>query len=249
MNGYVKVVISLAALGVLALKFPLLKFAALPDAPPPAPAALAPAAVDAAVETVRAGSLPNHDSTKVGKAFEARFQNPRWSSFKTPNGVTTVDFRGTIEARVLNVAGLNSSKANSIVVRSNCILSLGLGRGMEQDATSARMSEQTFNSNLADLEQRQQNAPAGTRSQNVAQEHRSLVAARKQQEKSQLEADAATEAKIAACIASRPITVNFQFPMSDDQKQFRLGYIDKEPFGENAAEAVLGFVYAVAPGA
>src|SRR5207253_65879 len=124
----------------------------------------------------------------------------------------------TIEGRVLSGAGLNSSKVNPIVVRSNCIRSLGLGQSMEQDATSARVSEQAFDSNLAGLEESQQNARAGGSSRNIAEQQRSLIAARKQQEKLQVDGDARTEAKIQACIAARPIAVNFQFVLSDDQK-------------------------------
>src|SRR4051812_35004826 len=118
MNGYVKIVIPLAALGAVALIFPMLKgpAAAGPPPAPPPPVVLAPAAADATVETVRSGTLPDHDSTTVGKAFEAKFQNAQWRSFKTPDGITTVDFRGTIEGRVLTGAGLNSSKVNPIIV-------------------------------------------------------------------------------------------------------------------------------------
>jgi hypothetical protein len=51
------------------------------------------------VETVRKGVLTGYNSTTVGKAFEGTFQNPKWTSFKTPKGATVVEFNGTFVPR------------------------------------------------------------------------------------------------------------------------------------------------------
>jgi hypothetical protein len=222
MNGYVKVLIPLAALGLLAFKYPVLRFLQVPDPPPPAQASTVAVKVDAAVELVRAGSLPGFDRATVGKAFENKFQDAQWSSFQTPNGVTIVNFHGSIKAHVLDAAGLNASSANPIVVRSNCIGSLGLGAKMAENAKAARASEERSLSAVAEMDQRKQSAPGSPAERDVA---------------------AGDEARIQECIANRPTPVNFHFVQSADQKKFQLGYIDKEPFGEATPEAVLAFVY------
>src|SRR5205823_6310680 len=85
------------------------------------------------VELVRAGSLPGFPSSTVGKAFEDRFQNVRWSSFETPNGTTIVDFSGVVRSDVLSNAGLNVDCENPIILRSNCIASKGLKAKMEEE--------------------------------------------------------------------------------------------------------------------
>lgn len=238
MIGYLKVLLPLGALAFVAFRYQLLKFPLQP------PATAAPAAtalpvtrkIDVAVETVRAGSLPGFTSKSVGETFERRFQNPQWSSFHTPNGVTIVDFHGTILADALNVADLNASHANPIVLRSNCVRSLGLAGAMADEATSSRVAEQTYRSNLDEIQERKG-------SQTASKEYVSAVSARKQQEAAEKKLDADHEAKIRACIANSPIAVHFQFTLSADQKTFELGYIDKEPFGEAAPNAVLAFVY------
>ena len=240
MIGYVRILVLLAIVAA-AVTF---RHRLFQSVSPPASASSAPPAVrrvDAAVETVRAGWLPGYDAVSVGKAFEGRFQNAQWNSFQTPNGVTVVEFRGTILADALDRANINSSRANPIVVRSNCIRSLGLGAAIEQDAASARVAEQSYRSNLAEIEERQRSDRGS--SQKPANEYRSLVTARQQQEKSAKDLDDGREAQIRKCIAESPLTVDFQFTLSADQKKFALGYIDKDPFGESAPNVVLAFVY------
>jgi hypothetical protein len=248
MTVYVKVLIPLAALGLFGLKYPMFKF---PKAPEPGAAlpkvSIATDRVDAAVELVRAGSLPGFDKTTVGKAFEGRFQDAQWSSFQTPNGATIVNFHGTVTASALDAAGLNASQTNPIVVRSNCIRSLGLGVKMAEDAKSARVSEQNYLSALDDVNQRKLNPPGSPQSRTLGKDQSSVIAGRKQQEKVEKERAAADEARIQSCIAGRPMLVNFHFALSADQKKFQLGYVDKEPFGDATAEAVLSFVYQIAP--
>ena len=231
MIGYLKILLPLAVVAFLAFRYQLLKFPLQPSAPP-APTTALPARpkIDVAVETVRAGCLPGFGATTVGETFEHRFQSPQWSSFQTPNGITIVDFHGTILADALNVANLNASHANPIVVRSNCVRSLGLSTTAEDEAAPAREAEQTYRSNAAEIQEQKLNSPGA-------------VSALKKQENAERELDADREAKIRACIANAPLAVHFQFILSADHKQFELGYIDKEPFGEAAPKAVLAFVY------
>ena len=232
MIGYLKILLPLAVVAFLAFRYQLLKFPLQPQAAAPSAAAVRPAKpkVDAAVEIVRAGILPGFPATTVGETFEHRFQNPQWSSFQTPNGVTIVDFHGTVLADTLNSADLNASHSNPIVVRSNCLQSLGLSTTREEVATPAREAEQAYRANEAEIQEKKQHSPGA-------------VSARKQQERAEKELDADHEAKIRACIANSPLAVHFQFTLSADQKKFDLGYIDKEPFGEAAPNAVLAFVY------
>jgi len=240
MTVYLKVLVPLAALGLLAFKYPLLKFPKNPDPAPPPKVSIATDRVES-VELVRAGSLPGFEKTTVGKAFEGRFQDAQWSSFHTPHGATIVSFHGTVKAGVLDAAGLNASHANPIVVRSNCIRSLELGAKMAEDARAARVSEENYRSALEEAEQQKKNPPGSSRSR--TKESSSIIAGRQQQEKVEREQAAGDEARIQSCIAGRLMLVNFHFALSADQKKFQLGYVDKEPFGEATPEAVLAFVY------
>jgi hypothetical protein len=57
------------------------------------------------VSVVRDGVLSGHSSTTIGRAFEATFQNPSWTSSVSPKGATLVEFQGTIPLGTLNRAG------------------------------------------------------------------------------------------------------------------------------------------------
>lgn len=53
---------------------------------------------DQDVELVRGGSMPGHASTTVGAAFDASFDDRRWTTFKTTKGTRVVQ----LEAKVGN---------------------------------------------------------------------------------------------------------------------------------------------------
>jgi len=217
-----KLLIALAVIGVLIVGYQYSK----PASPEPAPAQPAPATVanhsDPSVDLVRAGSLPGFASMTVGKAFGDKFQNARWNSFQTPNGVSIVDFSGTIRSGVLSVAGLTIDGLNPIILRSNCITSLGLGAKMSVEARSV----QTFEDAASE---------SGVK-------HYAPTAASKQQQPEKELSDA-SEAKIQACMESLPIPVKFQFIVSADRKTFELAYIDAMPFGKTPPDRVLAFIY------
>ena len=240
MIGYLKTLLPLAVVALLAFRFELLKFPLQSAERMASAASVVPASmtarVDPAVQMVRAGFLPGFDKTSVGSAFEHRFQSATWDSFQTPNGTTIVSFHGTILADDLSAAGLNTSHSNPIVLRSNCIRSLGLSKGMEQAVKSKRESEWSHRSTLAEIEDREPKRSGGS-------DYQSAVKARQQQEDAEKQLDAEHEAKIRTCVANSPIAVSFQFTLSADQRTFELGYIDKEPFGDAAPNAVLAFVY------
>jgi hypothetical protein len=176
------------------------------------------------VELVRTGSLPDFPSTTVGKAFENRFQNVRWISFDTPNGTTIVDFSGVVQSDVLSKAGLNVDRENPIILRSNCIASLGLKAKMEEETKSAQASERAA-------------------SQTIAKEDLAAIKLRRKQVESETELSNANEAIIETCIRNQGIPVKFQFKVFADKKTFELLYIDHMPFGETAPGRVLMFVY------
>jgi len=58
------------------------------------------------IELVRHGVLPEFNTTTVGKAFEGTFQNPKWTTFVSPKGVSVVEFDGTVSVKSLDDAKL-----------------------------------------------------------------------------------------------------------------------------------------------
>ncbi len=51
---------------------------------------------DKYIDVVRQGTMTGYDSTTIGKAFEATFQNPQWESGETTKGVWFVEFKGML---------------------------------------------------------------------------------------------------------------------------------------------------------
>ncbi|TVM31605.1 hypothetical protein [Oceanidesulfovibrio marinus] len=59
------------------------------------------------VEVVKNGMLNGYESTTVGKAFNASFDNPMWESFETDKGQRVVEFTGLV-SNELHQAHMNS---------------------------------------------------------------------------------------------------------------------------------------------
>jgi len=215
---------ALGTIGICGFGYRYFKSSA-PQAGPAAPAAVTVTKQsDPAVELVRGGSLPGFTAMTVGKAFEDRFEKARWNSFQTPNGATMVDFSGVVRSDALSAAGLNVAGENPIIVRSNCIGTLGLKAKMEEEAQSAQASERAA-------------------SQATGKEDLAEVKVRQKQKEAEKGLSDANEAKIEACIESVAVPVKFQFKVAADKKTFELVYIDHMPFGETAPGRVLTFVY------
>jgi hypothetical protein len=51
---------------------------------------------DTYVSVVRNGTMPGYETTTIGKAFEATFQDPKWNSGQTAKGETVVQFDGML---------------------------------------------------------------------------------------------------------------------------------------------------------
>jgi len=98
------------------------------DAPKPSESAVE--GDSAVISVVTNGILANYNTTTVGKAFEGTFQDPKWTTFVSPKGVTVVQFDGTITALKLTEQGfvefdgIYKRPASELV--DGCIEKLGL---------------------------------------------------------------------------------------------------------------------------
>lgn len=59
------------------------------------------------VDTVKGGTMNGYRTTSVGAAFEASFDNPKWSAFKGEKGQRVVEFTGTI-SKTLNKSAVSA---------------------------------------------------------------------------------------------------------------------------------------------
>jgi len=55
---------------------------------------------DKYISAVRQGTMAGHDTTTIGKAFEATFRNPQWQSGETSKGARFVEFTGMLPEEV-----------------------------------------------------------------------------------------------------------------------------------------------------
>ncbi|HLJ46052.1 MAG TPA: hypothetical protein VKU01_08595 [Bryobacteraceae bacterium] len=74
-------------------------------------------AIKDAIEVVKAGTLPSHQSQAIGSAFDAAFPEGKWTTYETSAlagmGMTVVQFDATVDSGVLVRAGIRDPAAPS----------------------------------------------------------------------------------------------------------------------------------------
>lgn len=166
------------------------------------------------VEVVRNGILTGYNTTTVGKAFEGTFQNPKWTSFVSPKGVTVVEFNGTIKMKALQDGAFKIKEGNEVLnpLVTNCMGTLGLTEQMTQEAN--KPTDGGYGGGYGRL-------PVLY-----------WVVRQKDTHPEWYE-------KLDGCVN---IPVSFQFTLSADQKTFNVAYVDESIFGDQEDKA-LAFIY------
>ena len=52
------------------------------------------------LEAVKSGTMTGYETTTVGQAFEASFDEPQWKAFETEKGQRTVEFNGKVSQKL-----------------------------------------------------------------------------------------------------------------------------------------------------
>ena len=169
------------------------------------------------VEVVRNGVLEGYPSTTVGRAFEATFQNAKWTTIDTAKGQTIVQFDGTVETRKFGklTTGEELLYAESSM-KSKCMAALGV---TEQMTELIRQREEMRTANHV-------NDPGWNYDWTWIQLNQQILA---------------TNTKLAQCMNNSPTPVRFQFTLSvRSQGSFDLTYVD--PVFDSPQRA-LSFIY------
>jgi hypothetical protein len=158
--------------------------------------------------------------TTVGKAFEGTFKNAKWTTFKSPKGITVVEFGGTVNAA--KVIGLNLTHPNDEYYASYKSLATNFVAGCinKVGITPTVWAEDHPPSHyqLANLE-RLENG-----------------------QRAELPKSELVQVAVLKCVAEQvDLPVSFQFTVASDGTSFRLSYFDAM-FGEDP-EKILAFIY------
>jgi hypothetical protein len=169
------------------------------------------------VEMVKDGVLAAYNSTTIGKAFDATFKDPKWTSFISPKGATVVQFNGVVRPKPASVWQITEFRGGvmdgQVTIPPGllhpaieaCVEKLGLGEEMMQEAKAG--DYWLLNTEYRILRQ------TTTHPERIEQ--------------------------IKACMnQTLSIPVSFQFTLSADRKDFKLSYIDQPLFEGHEDEAI-----------
>jgi len=192
-----------------------------------------------AVNVVRDGVLEQYNTTTVGKAFEATFQNVNWQSFETPKGETVVEFSGTYSGSRIDAFGCATPCRKQLdKVRSDCLASTDLGEKAASLEREIAEHLRVYNAFRADwsvrngllLSQVSDDPESYRKREALTAENDS--ATRKRMEETSLEQRQLQELMglTEECVESRTpttdIPVKFQFTLTADKKSFAVTFFD-----------------------
>jgi hypothetical protein len=82
-----------------------------------------PATPSSAINTVRNGTLAEHEHATIGKALDGAFQNGIWKTYNTATDETIIEFDGAIGGPALWFIGVYSNRSTLVPVKLQFTLS------------------------------------------------------------------------------------------------------------------------------